>query len=290
MRTLRFLSASTALCLLILPAAAQPIRAEDAAAPAKAEAAKTDALKADEKAPVLQSSPAAPAPGKKVPAFKVDNPYRKEVYDRALALAKKLSDKQSLALAYIKSGYGTIKAVDLVEKNVSAAVTKCGEKNPDLKEDIDGRFQSWQDKIHPALKDNDAKMEKALTGGTFKDKDIVEIRAYLAAIDKAAAHADSEMEKDVLATPDSCHALMESMDKTEDTLAGLLGDIPWTAPAKAEEPAAGEKDSAVSTDPVKAAEDAARAAVTPKAKAADAPAKADDKPAAAEQPETPNTP
>jgi hypothetical protein len=80
-------------------------------------------------------------------------------------------------------------------------------------------------------------MDKAIKKSAFPDEK--KVKSYLNLIDEAAGHADKQLEKTVVTTPEACDHLLKSMDETETTVSKLLTEIKW--PMLEEKPAAEEK-------------------------------------------------
>ena len=159
------------------------------------------------------------------------NPYRTQIGTMAGELAKSFNKEQALALAQIRNGFGMIRAVHLVEGDVSKAIAECGKANPDMKGDMDARFEKWSANINPLLKKSQSDMDVTLQTAGFPDNE--KVKAYLDLIDKAAQYADSQIVKNVVTTPEACGGLLKSMDDTEPTMINLLQNIVW-APEKSE--------------------------------------------------------
>jgi len=157
------------------------------------------------------------------------NPYRDEIMVMAKDLSKEYSKEQALVLSKIHGGFGMIRAVRLVKNDVAKAVKVCAQDNPDLAEKITARFDQWNDGIEPLLVQNKERMNNAINDGGLPNEK--KLKAYLDLIDKAAAHADSKIEKKIVSTPDACEGLIQSMDRTEPTMVELLQNIKWPGAA-----------------------------------------------------------
>lgn len=181
----------------------------------------------------------AKAAGNEVPpaASPSANPFQPQIVSAAQELAKEVNREQALALAQIRTGFGMVRAVRLVEADVGKAVEACGKNNPDMKDEIEGRFKTWSGSVNPLLKKSGKEMDEAIEAAAFPDKK--KVKAYLDLIDKAAEYADSKIEKTPLTTPEACTGLLESMNSTEPTMVELLQSIVWTPPSAAAEPDAG---------------------------------------------------
>ncbi|MEM7618764.1 MAG: hypothetical protein AAF244_05240, partial [Pseudomonadota bacterium] len=63
-------------------------------------------------------------------------------------------EQQHFFLAY--NNYNLLETVKVVQKDVSNAIDKCGENNPDMKNDLDTRFKDWNAAVNPMLKESKA--------------------------------------------------------------------------------------------------------------------------------------
>ena len=201
------------LLVLAVPAlAAEGEKAEKAEKPAAVQDKASE--QTQEKAPAAQETDKAS-----------ENPYRAQIGTMARELAKSFNKDQALALAQIRNGFGMIRAVHLVEGDVSKAIAACGKTNPDMKGEMDARFEKWSTNINPLLKKSQADMDTTLKAAGFPDGE--KVKAYLDLIDKAAQYSDSKIEKNVITTPEACGSLLKSMDDTEPTMTSLLQSIVW---------------------------------------------------------------
>lgn len=183
-----------------------------------------DEKKADDKKPAEAAAPAV-------------NPYREQINAMARELAKEFGKDHAQALAQIRNGFGMLRAVKLVERDVGKAVDACGKANPDIGKDMKDRFGKWSGSVNPLIKKQQGAMDDAIHAAAFPDEK--KVKSYLDLIDKAAEFADSQIEKNALTTPEACGNLRASMESTEPTMVDLLGGIKWawTPPAETEKPA-----------------------------------------------------
>ncbi|MDB5491787.1 MAG: hypothetical protein JWO78_1636 [Micavibrio sp.] len=183
--------------------------------------------------PVYAADETAAAPvkegaGKAAPEKVTDNPYRLKVDKRSKEIGAKLQPKELEHLAYIREGFGILRAVYMVERDVGTAVKACGRDNPALREGMDRRFSSWTGAVDPVMKEKQDRIDAAVNDQTYiKPK---EIKDYLKLIEQAAEHANRTIDKEIITTPEACNSLAASMDRTQDTVAKLLGQVqvkPW---------------------------------------------------------------
>ncbi len=231
-----FLIAGVFVFLLFLTFAVPPATAEEGAV---AEATMSNEV------PATEAQPEKPVENKKAKpaeAPKEKNPYHDDIMKMAKALAKDYNQDQAMALAQIRNGFGMIRAVGLVKKDVTKAVTACGRENPDMKEAITTRFDAWNGAIDSMLKKNQERMDESIHKVGFPDEK--KVKKYLALVDKSAEYADSKIEKNIITTPEACGGLLESMDKTGPTMTELLDAIAWPGIVPVSAPAPENKDDA----------------------------------------------
>lgn len=194
---------------------------------------------------VTVSSEEKPAQANAAPA-KEKNPYQDEIVEMAKILAKEYNQDQAMALAQIRNGFGMVRAVGMVKKDVSKAVTACGEKNPGMKDKIAARFDAWSSALDPLLKTNQERMDESIHKIGFPDEK--KVKSYLALVDKSAEYADSKIEKNIVTTPEACGNLLESMDRTGPTMAQLLDSIAWPGLVSPAAPAPENKNDDAAPD------------------------------------------
>lgn len=204
-RILSFLTAAA----LISSAHAALAADETITTPPKAEAAKDDTAKEE----------TAKTPG---------NPYRAKIDKRTKEIGAKLKPKELEHLYYIREGFGVMRAVYMVERDVGNAVKACGRDNPALREGMDKRFSEWTGAVDPVMKEKQDNIDTAINDQTYvKPK---EIKDYLKLIEQAADYANRNTDKQIVTTQEACNKLSDSMDRTQETVVKLLGEVkvmPW---------------------------------------------------------------
>lgn len=187
---------------------------------------------------LLLTVPAHAEPKKDIPASKDaamereveagDNPHLAKLDARSRELSTKL-DKFALAHLYtLREAFGVLQAVRIVERDVGTAVKACAKANPDMKGDLNDRFASWTAKVDPVVKDKQNLVDSAIADQTYLPAK--DVRDYLKLIEKTADHANKGIEKNPLTDEKSCLSLKKSMDRTQDVVSELLGEmalLPW---------------------------------------------------------------
>lgn len=188
-------------------------------------------------APVMAATePATPEEAAQAEdVLRSENPYFEKLKDKSAELVKVLGEPELRHLYRIREGFGVTRAVKMVRSDVGDAVKACGKENPDMKPDMEGRFEAWTNAVDPVLKDKEDAINAAIQGQSYiKPK---EIKDYLKLIEQSAEHANKNIDKQIVTTHEACESLLKSMDKTQDVVSDLIADIellPWP-PAQTEE-------------------------------------------------------
>jgi hypothetical protein len=117
---------------------------------------------------------------------------------------------------------GAIRATHYIKGMVSGATEACGEAQPDMKNDIENRYEKWWAAIKPLLDEAEKHMDE-----TIKSQDVIEqkkIYDHLALVREAALYTRSKVEKEFVTDREACQYLLDNMDKTEANLKKQLKD------------------------------------------------------------------
>lgn len=203
MTLIRTMTAAFAVSLCL--AAAPALAAEDA----KAETA------AASEAPAKAAAPAG-------------NPYIARLDKKAKEIGTKLKPKELEHLYYIREGFGALRAVYMVKRDVGAAVKACARDNPSLRDGIEKRFTDWSAAVDPAMIEKQNAIDAAINEQTYiKPK---EIKDYMKLIEQTADYANRSTDKQIITTPEACNSLSASMDRTQDVVTKLIAEMtikPW---------------------------------------------------------------
>jgi hypothetical protein len=230
--------------VLAMAAAPAALAAEGDSTPpaAAAKAPAPGAVVPADPAPATDKKPAPEKAEKADPMVQelrsAENPHVAKVEQKARELIAPLSQGQMKDLFLLREGYGLIRSVEIVQRDIGRAVRLCGEDNPDLKEPMAARFRKWTDTVSPVLKDKMSTLQKAIDTQSFAKPD--KIRGYFKALDDAATYAEKKFDKRVVTTPDACKSLLQSMNGTEKEISGIMSDleVPQFSPAPAHDGAA----------------------------------------------------
>lgn len=146
-----------------------------------------------------------------------------EWIDAENALLETLPAQNKKIFFILRNKHSVIRTVGVVKRDVGNAVKACGKENPDLKKPIRDRFKDWESAVSPVLKEAEKFLEIEL-----KEQEAFHVSDYRHVTklnDKAYKFSESKIEKTPVTEKESCERLLQSMDRTEDKLIGLLQDI-----------------------------------------------------------------
>ncbi len=130
-------------------------------------------------------------------------------------------DEQQLRFVYAtRMRDGSLRAVQYIQGMVSSAVEKCGEAQPDMKEDLESRYTRWWGTLAPIMDEARDKLQKTISAQEeIPEEDIL---LHLKLVDEAASHTRARSEREIVTTREACQYLLENMDKTEENLGKQL--------------------------------------------------------------------
>lgn len=156
------------------------------------------------------ADPDAPQPG---------TPLAKWI-DAENALIAKLSAKDQESFFILRNKHSIIRAVEVVERDVGAAVKSCGKENPDMKEKMSSRFGQWKDAVTPILDTARKSLEREIAAQ--KIVDVKAAKNVLKLNDAAYEDGEKNMKKVPVSSKEACEGLLASMNRTEDDMVTLL--------------------------------------------------------------------
>lgn len=169
------------------------------------------------------------------------------------ALIDPLAAKDKESIFILRNKHSVIRVIRVVERDIQNAVKSCGDKNPEMKEQIEGRFKQWQGAVVPILDTAKKQLDKDIAAQTIVP--VKDLKNVLKLNDKAYEDGEKLVEKQPVSTKEACEGLIKSMDRTEDEMISLLQQTLLTesvirsraakeAPGdKAEKPAAKQEKS-----------------------------------------------
>lgn len=157
-----------------------------------------------------------------------ENPYKIEVKTQSRILYETMSEDEVKNLGIVRKGFGAIRSVQLVRKEVHEAVELCRKNVPEIGDKVKGQFDQWQSTVQPLLDRNKRMLEASVSNGFFKNP--TKIKSFLEIVDKAALY-DSKLNKTYpIGTKSSCKKLAKSLQDTEMRMANVLRNVEWPKP------------------------------------------------------------
>jgi membrane-associated HD superfamily phosphohydrolase len=179
------------------------------------EAAETSAEKpAEEKAAEQPLDPEAAAKSEK---------YEKaatKAYDAIKEIGKDLKESDAKHFYMTYNNYNLAGTVKMVQGDVANAIKACGENNPNMKNDLDARYKTWDEAVAPVVKEAEANIDNMILAQEYADP--AKIRKAFGALDEARKVTNEYVDKKPVTTEDACKSLLEKMDDTQENLISLL--------------------------------------------------------------------
>lgn len=143
-----------------------------------------------------------------------------KAYGLINAMMKDLSLKQQQHFTLTYSNYNIIQTVRIVRNDVSTAVQKCGENNPDMKASMDSRFSEWEQAVDPVLTEAKSNLDNMLIAQDYGSKQ--QMDEIFEAIDQSRDVGEGSIKKIPVTTPEACTYLRDKMDETQEGMVKLL--------------------------------------------------------------------
>lgn len=140
--------------------------------------------------------------------------------DAENALIDPLSDKDKESFFILRSKHSYIRVINVVKRDIGAAVASCGEKNPDIKGKMDTRFTEWKNAVEPIIETAQKTLDKDIANQ--KIVDVAKAKNVLKLNDEAFEYGEKQITKKPVTSKEACEDLVESMDDTEDRMITLL--------------------------------------------------------------------
>lgn len=155
--------------------------------------------------------------------FKAEETPITKWIDAENKLLESLPEENQKIFFILRNKHSTIRAINIVHRDIKNAVKACGKENPSIKMQMNTRLKEWEKAVFPILNNAESFLKNEL-----KEQNAFHVKDYEYAValnDKAYAFSESKIEKTPITTEKSCRSLLKSMDDTEDKLISLLQDI-----------------------------------------------------------------
>lgn len=137
-------------------------------------------------------------------------------------MMKGLDENQIKQFSAISNSFTIIRTVEDVQQSISTAVDSCVKANPDLKDGMTARFETWKDAVRPVIKKSKSKLDKMILLQGFTQPSV--IRAYLKKFDAAYIFRNQKLKPNAIHKAEDCKRLQSNMDKTQHDLVILITD------------------------------------------------------------------
>lgn len=156
--------------------------------------------------------------------FADDEPTKEElemsVKERVEAFTADLDQASERHFYAVYGSYNVIQVVEGVREQISNAVDKCGDENPDMEDALDARYESWDESIEGVIDEADANVDNMIIAQDYAKPRA--LRKVLKFADKKRLEQEEQAKKFPVTTQEACQYLLEKMDETQESLSGLL--------------------------------------------------------------------
>ena len=135
-------------------------------------------------------------------------------------LTKDMDENKAKQFSAINHSFGIIRTVEDVQQSISRAVISCSKSNPDIKESLSGRFETWKEAVRPVMKQARAKLDKMILHQSFGKPS--EVRAYLKVFEAAVIYRNQKIKPVPIEKLEDCQRLQNNMDGTQTNMVNLI--------------------------------------------------------------------
>jgi hypothetical protein len=136
------------------------------------------------------------------------------------AMIAPLNDDQKESVFILRNKHSIIRVIGVVERDIGNAVKACVEKNPDLKDRMETRFNQWKGAVLPIVETARKNLDKDIKAQSIVKPE--EFKKVMKLNDKAFEYSDEQTIKTPVSEKSACEDLLSSMDDTEDRMITLL--------------------------------------------------------------------
>ncbi len=128
------------------------------------------------------------------------------------------TEMQHMMIIY--SNLNVLSMVDNVRADVKDAVTACGENNPEMKSEIDKRFEVWDEDVGGAVAQGRENVQGLIAAQGYMTA--AEFESITKLIEEARHTDRNDFEKIPVTTPEACEFMLSKMDETQNTMKYML--------------------------------------------------------------------
>ncbi|MCK5374479.1 MAG: hypothetical protein KAJ40_04280 [Alphaproteobacteria bacterium] len=120
----------------------------------------------------------------------------------------------------IQTNYTIYSLVKAVRDDVNWAVDACVENNPDMKTQLQARWDKWDKSVSENMKEAMSNINAMSMAQDYVSQD--KLKRIFSLIDKTRAVNSSRFEKIPVTTPEACEFMISKMSETEDNMNMML--------------------------------------------------------------------
>lgn len=210
------------LCLLAFPAGlsgAQTAIDNESAAPAETNAAaETTETESTETQGLIEESPKV---AEDVDPVKTPEEIEKDkLLSKISGVIATHGKKEGQHFFSMYTAYALVSMVKTVEADIGNAVQACSDKNKDMEERLQSRFEAWKKSVKKPSDEVMASIDNMILAQDYMPAE--EIREVFALVDSTRKIGESRFAKVPVSTPEACEFMLSKMDETQETMIGLL--------------------------------------------------------------------
>lgn len=152
-----------------------------------------------------------------------DSPADFEKLDaQAESLMKGLDAEGVRQFSVIRTGHGTLRAVEDVQTTLNRGITSCRATNKDMDKDLTTAWNNWQDQVKPALKSGHARLGQLI--GTQKFTKPKTIKDYLASFDAVIKQRQQGVNEVPVSSASACKDLIKNLGDTQTLMPKIINE------------------------------------------------------------------
>lgn len=125
-----------------------------------------------------------------------------------------------------------------VIQDVNRAIKACGEKNPDMKEKLDTRYEAWRETFRPLIEKANGQVNNMMLTQEYATSE--ELEEVFGTLTASRLASETQLTQIPVTTPQACEYLLAKMNETEMTLTYIIDstmkNVPQIVTGKEQEP------------------------------------------------------
>lgn len=139
---------------------------------------------------------------------------------RVGTILQRLAAPEAQHFLTVYANYAIVSTVKAVRDDVANAVGQCGENNPQMKRDLDSRYEQWRTTVETGLKEADANINNLIIAQGYIP--VSEMKAIFSEVDAVRSVNSSRFEKTPVTSSEACEFMMSKMNETEQNMTHML--------------------------------------------------------------------